>query len=197
MKYILTLAIIGLAVSAWAQDNKKYGSVALTANATAYPFSYLAGYTQNPLHPGVELTYGKNFVQKGKHDWFREFKLGYFYHQYLQHGIPLYINYGYRYHFTKKFHAEAAGGAGYLHSISEPELLEQGENGEYKNAKGIGKPQLMAAVTLGLGYTVANWRLFIQYQARVQTPFIKSYVPVLPYDQLALGFSLPLGAKKK
>jgi hypothetical protein len=27
--------------------------------------------------------------------------------------IPLYMNWGYSYHFTKKFHAEAAGAVGY------------------------------------------------------------------------------------
>jgi hypothetical protein len=196
MRKLLILCVILITIQAQAQQ-KKYVAVALTTNATSYPFSYLAGYTQNPIHPGFELTYGKNFSVKGKHDWFREFKLGYFYHQYVQHGIPIYINYGYRYHFSKHFHAEAAAGAGYLHSISEPELLEQDDNGEYVNGKGIGKPQFMAALTIGLGYHIGTSRIFLQYQARIQTPFIKSYVPILPYDQLALGLSMPLTYKKK
>jgi len=33
--------------------------------------------------------------------------------------------------------------------------------------------------------------VFLQYTQRVQAPFINSYVPILPYNTMALGFVMP------
>jgi hypothetical protein len=91
---------------------------------------------------------------------------------------------------------DAAIGAGYLHSIATTDVLKL-EDGEYVNAKGIGRPQIMVAVTFGAGYNVKmnktdSLRIFLQYQARAQLPFNDDYVPILPYNQIALGFSIPI-----
>ncbi|HLO79675.1 MAG TPA: hypothetical protein VK166_01880 [Chitinophagaceae bacterium] len=195
MKYLISLGLILLCITSQAQ--KKYHlSFALTNNASSYPFQYLAGYVENPLHPGFELGYGKTWGRKKHHEWFGELKLGYFYHQFVQHGIPIYFNGGYRYMFNHRFSMDAALGAGYFHSIATTDVLKL-ENGEYVNAKGIGRPQIMAAVTLGAGYHIKmnktdSLRLFLQYQARVQLPFNDDYVPVLPYNQIAIGVSIPI-----
>jgi hypothetical protein len=195
MKHVIILGLVLFCVSAQAQ--KKYHfSFAVTNNASSYPFQYMAGYFENPLHPGFELGYGKTMGKKKHHEWFGEFKLGYFYHQFVQHGIPIYFNGGYRYHFPHRFSMDAAIGAGYFHSIATTEVLKL-EDGEYVNAKGIGRPQIMAAVTFGVGYNVKmkntdSLRLFFQYQARAQLPFNDDYVPILPYNQIALGFSIPI-----
>ncbi len=71
-------------------QNKNYLSIAFTDQATSYPFTILAGYFTEPIHPGIEFSWGKNFKEKPAHDWFREFRLGYFYHRFVQHGISLY-----------------------------------------------------------------------------------------------------------
>ncbi len=183
-------------------QNKNQLTIALTDNASAYPFTIFAGYFKAPVHPGVEFGWSRNFREKKKHDWFRDVKLGYFYHRFVQHGIPLYVSYGYRYKFSKGFNADAALGAGYFHSIAATELLKLDDAGNYKNAKGIGRPQAMAALTIGAGYTFhinkdQPAKLFLQYQARIQTPFVKSYVPILPYNQAAIGVSFLFPSKKK
>lgn len=183
-------------------QNKDQLSIALTDNASAYPFSTFAGYFHAPIHPGIELGWSRNFREKKKHDWFRDVKLGYFYHRFVQHGIPLYVNYGYRYKFSKRFNADAALGAGYFHSIAAVEVLKLDDAGNYKNAKGIGRPQAMAALTIGTGYIFQinkdqPVKLFLQYQARIQTPFVKSYVPILPYNQAAIGVSFLFPSTKK
>jgi hypothetical protein len=195
MKQIIILGLVLFCSSVQAQ-NKHHLSFAVTNNASSYPFQYMAGYFENPLHPGFELGYGKTSGRKKHHEWFGELKLGYFYHQFVQHGIPIYFNGGYRYHFSHRFSMDAAIGAGYLHSIATTDVLKL-EDGEYVNAKGIGRPQIMVAVTFGAGYNVKmnktdSLRIFLQYQARAQLPFNDDYVPILPYNQIALGFSIPI-----
>ncbi len=183
-------------------QSKNQLTFALTDNASAYPFTIFAGYFKAPAHPGVEFGWSRNFSEKKKYDWFRDVKLGYFYHRFVQHGIPLYVNFGYRYKFSKGLSADAALGVGYFHSIAATELLKLDDAGNYKNAKGIGRPQAMAALTIGTGYIFKvnkdqPVKLFLQYQARIQTPFVKSYVPILPYNQAAIGVSFLFPSKKK
>lgn len=198
MKRIFYLMLI-CSLTATAQKSQVY-SISVTNNATAFPYGILKGYFTAPVHPGIELGWNQTLSKKKKHDWFRGVHVGYFYHRFVQHGIPLYVDYGYRYKAGKAFQASAALGAGYFHSIPAVEVLKN-ENGEYRNAKGIGRPQAMVAFTLGAGYTIPvkdqPLTLFINYQVRLQTPFVKSYVPVLPYNQVAVGASLPLKKTSK
>jgi len=183
-------------------QNKNYLSIAFTDQATAYPFTILAGYFTEPIHPGIEFSWGKNFKEKPAHDWFREFRLGYFYHRFVQHGISLYAGYGYRYKFSKKLVADASLGVGYFHSIAATEVLKSDANGNYKNAKGIGRPQIMGELSFGGGYIFQlknkqPLKCFLQYQARIQAPFVNSYVPILPYNQFAIGVSFSIAPIKK
>lgn len=200
MRHFLIMLLIVGALPLSAQKTKQF-SFALTNNASAYPYAIFARYFSEPVHPGFEAGWHKTLKQKKKHDWFRDVKIGYFYHRFIQHGIPLYVNYGYRYKFTGSFCADAALGAGYFHSIPATEVLKKDDNGNYTNAKGIGRPQAIVAFTLGTGYTFKlkeqPLKLFLHYQVRLQTPFVKSYVPILPYNQVAFGtvFNFKTGKK--
>jgi hypothetical protein len=180
----------------------EYLTFAFTDQASAYPFSTFFGFFKEPVHPGFEAGWNQTIKEKKKHDWYREFKLGYFYHRFVQHGLPVYVNYGYRYKFSKEVSAEAALGGGYFHSIPATEVLKLQDDGEYKNAKGIGRPQVLIAFTMGAGYHFhfrnnQPIKLFLQYQQRIQTPFVRSYVPILPYNQIAVGVSIPKFSTKK
>ena len=199
MKYFLTLGMMILCLTSSAQK-ERYLSLALTNSGSSYPFQYLAGYFENPLHPGFEVGLGRTSGIKKHHEWFGELTVGYSYHQFVQHGILVYFNGGYRYHFNHRFSLDATLGAGYFHSIATTDVLKL-ENGEYEDAKGIGRPQLMAALGFSAGYRVKinktdSARIFFQYLSRVQLPFNEEYVPVLPYNQIALGIAVPLKSKK-
>jgi hypothetical protein len=52
----------------------------------------------------------------------------------------------------------------------------------------------MSGFSLGVGKKIApsGLLLFIQYQQRVQFPFIKSYVPLLPSNIGMAGVKIPL-----
>ena len=166
---------------------------------TANPFSKLGSLATGIQNPGMEFGYQFNWRNKKKHDWYQEIKLAYFYQRFVQHAIPLYTDVGYRYKFSQKWTAQATIGAGYMHSIPATAQLKLQSNGEYKNGKGIGRMQAVGVFNIGASHTLNPTKpvtLFITYQQMLQMPFINSYVPLLPYNNLLLGISISLKSKK-
>lgn len=197
--FVLGLLLFDFSTSA---QSKSSITFVLTGQATAYPFGKFIGMFNGPFHPGAEIGWSKTIRMQPRHEWFREFKAGYFYHRFVQHGIPLYLHYGIRYKVVERFQLSAALGAGYFHSIPATAVYKLNENGDYVNAKGIGRPQTMAAFTLGASYRInadaSNPVLVLWlYQQRLQMPYVRSYVPLLPYVQMAWGVSFPFNKIEK
>ncbi len=202
MKSVIYLLMFLLFSELASAQPKKEISVAFVNTASAYPFSQFGKLFSGIEHPGVELGYGFNRKTKAKHDWFQDFKVSYFYHRFVQHGIQLYSDIGYRYKFSNLLSAQVALGAGYMQSIPATAKLKLSSNGEYKNDKGIGRAQALAVANISIGYTInpaskKPAKVFITYQQFLQTPFVKAYVPILPYNSLLIGCSIPLPTHKK
>jgi len=180
---------------AYGQKKDKQISFALTNSHTAYPFASFSKLFSGPYHPGVELGYGFNWTNKKKHDWYQAFRLGYFYHRFVQHSIPLYTQIGYRYKPWTRMNFNTALGAGYMHSIPATAVLKMNSNGDYEKAKGVGRAQAILNFSVGGRYTINKKTdapsIFLQYTQQLQAPFINSYVPLLPYNTMALGLSIP------
>lgn len=196
MKKMLPVVLLVLSFPACAQRQPEL-IIAVTNNNTAFPFSKFSALFKTPFHPGVEVGYGFNWKTAPKHDWFQTLKAGYFYHRFAQHAIPVYTQAGYRYKFGEHLRLSAALGAGYLHSIPATAVLKRTADGNYENGKGIGRSQALANLTFGLHYAWLWHRqkpvaAFFAYQQQLQAPFVKSYVPLLPYNNLALGVSISL-----
>lgn len=202
-KYFILLLFTGLLIRLPAQKpGNKYISVAVLNTQTDLPFSRFTGLFYKAFHPGIEFSFGKNFSVKTKHDWYYDFRLAYFYHRFVQHGIPIYSNLGYRYKFHSHWSVSVEAGGGYLHSIPATAKLRLTENGDYENDKGVGRVQVNACFGIGAGYELhpsspTSLKLFINYQQRLQMPFVKSYVPVLPYNSFLIGLSKPVFRKSK
>lgn len=200
MKQLLITSIIALLIITANAQKQKYLAIATFNTQTDLPFGKFAGMFSKVYHPGIEATWGKNFSIKKKHDWFWDLRAAYFFHRFVQHGIPLYTNIGYRYKFTNRISADVAIGGGYMQSIPATAKLKLDANGDYKNNKGIGRVQAIAAFGIGAGYTIypstnKPLKFFINYQQRIQMPFVKSYVPLLPYNSFMIGISKPLRKK--
>jgi hypothetical protein len=195
MRNFVLLLLFFLPLAVWCQRKEKHISFAVTNSHSAYPFASFSHLFSGPFHPGVELGYGFNWTTGKKHDWYGAFRLGYFHHRFVQHGIPLYTQLGYRYKPGSRVHFNAAIGAGYLHSIPGTAVLKMNSNGDYEKSKGIGRPQALFNLAVGGRYALSTKAgapyVFLQYTQQLQTPFINSYVPLLPYNQMALGLSLP------
>jgi hypothetical protein len=177
---------------------KKYSldhiSLALTNNHSAYPFSSFSKLVTGTWHPGFEMGTGFNWSERKKHDWYQEFKLGYFYHQFIQHGIPLYTNVGYRYKFSKHWNAQTGLGAGALFSIPDQDRYKLNDDGNYEKISSL-RIQGMFVFNIGVGYKMELTKkfpleTFLTYQQRIQTPYVPSYVPLLPYNSLMLGVKM-------
>ena len=202
MKFLLMacLVVTSLLASAQSRQEKNIG-LSFTNNNTAKPFQKFSSLFSDVLHPGFRVSYGFNWRTKQKHDWFQQFHAGYFYHRFVQHAIPLYTDFGYRYKILPAVHLSAAIGAGYMHSIPATAVLEADEEGNYSNAKGIGRPQAIATFTLEARYNFTagtnKAALFFNYQQLLHTPFIKSYVPLLPYNAAAIGLAFYLKSENK
>lgn len=182
------------------QQKEHHFSIAFVNTNSAAPFGKLARLFGENYHPGFEIGDSFNWKTGKKHDWFQNLKAGYFSHRFIQQSILLYTEAGYRYKLNNRFSAEVAAGAGYLHSIPATQVYKSDGNGNYKNAKGIGRPQAMADLSLGAGYQLLRskrrpLKLILHYQQRLQFPFVKSYVPLLPYNSIIIGISAPFHKK--
>ena len=181
---------------------KKEYSIAIMNAQTAMPFDKFSALVYKDLHPGIEAGFGFNWKTKAKHDWYQEFKAGYFFHRFVQHSIPVYTNFGYRYKFSRTLSITNSIGAGYLHSIPATSKFKLNQNGEYENNIGAGRMQAMLIYSVGMGYILKSAterpvKLFMSYQQRLQLPFVKSYVPILPYNSFTIGISKSLKRKNK
>jgi hypothetical protein len=199
MKYFFTLLALLFVVSVTGQQNK-YISAAVVSTQTDYPFGKFAALIGRPLHPGIEFGYGKNINAKTNKEWFLELRLGYFFHRFVQHGIPVTVNFGYRHRVGNHFTFQASLGGGYMQSIPATGKFKLDDNGEYQRNKGAGRMQAVASFSLGAGYTIKPkaqipYTVFSRYEQRLQFPFIKSYVPLLPYNSFHLGVQRPLHKK--
>ena len=169
--------------------------VAVFNAGNAMPFSNFGKLVTGPYHPGIELGGGFAWSTKKRHDWFQDFNLSYFYHRFVQHAIPLNTEFGYRYKFPKIFSLHSAVGAGYMHAVPATGVYKLSDDGRYSNAKGIGRPQANATFAVGLGIDAnktsrRHLRIFVDYKERLQFPFVKSYVPLLPYNNILVGISV-------
>lgn len=197
MKKIFTIAALAfINLSAVAQQST-YVTASAYNTQNAVPFGKFYGLFKGVMHPGIELGYGKDIWQRSKHFWFLEMKLGLFYHRYVQFGIPLYLDFGYDHAIAGGVSLKASVGAGYMHSIPAAEKFKLNSAGEYKNNKGIGRMQAIATFGLGLSYRLKSTAtghtvIFTNYQQRIQFPFVKSYVPLLPYNSFMIGMHVPV-----
>jgi len=202
MKPIIPFLFLFFFVStASAQKRQKEWSLAVMNTQSAMPFGKFAGMFSDQFHPGVEGGIGFNWKTKPKHDWFQEFKAGYFFHRFVQHAIPVYADFGYRYKFSKRLASGVMIGVGYLHSIPATAKLKLDNNGEYANNKGIGRMQAMAALGLQITFTMnpkarRPFNIFSRYQQQIQMPFVKSYVPLLPYNSFMIGLARTITSRK-
>lgn len=199
MKQIIFISILFFCcrINVYSQKHKlDHISIAATTLHTDFPFSSFSHLFTKEFHPGFEAGSGFSWKTKPKHDWFQTFKLGYSYHRFVQHTITLYSELGYRYKFFKTFSAEASLGAGYLHAISAEKIFVLQDDGTYKKKANWGRPQAMISFSACIRKKISSFgTLLLNYQQRLQFPFIKSYVPLLPTDMMMLGIQFPLHSK--
>ena len=190
MKTRLFIVLCLLSTSAFAQ--RKFNQFTIeTGNAvSAMPFVGAPQLFYTNYHPCFTFGSRLTWTEKGKHAWEQSVNIGYMYHRFVQHTIPLFTEIIYRYNFNTRFSMNAHAGAGYLHSIPDAERFELNDQGEYEKIKNPGRAQGMVRVAISAGYGITeNLRLTLNYGVIGQMPFVKSYVPLLPYNTIQFGIA--------
>jgi hypothetical protein len=201
MKALLLILLILLTHTGHAQTSPRR---ALTAsvfnNAIAFPFSGRAGVFHKPLHPGLSLGYSKRINHHDHHQLSAAIKTAYFYQQFVQHGIQVYPELDYSYRFRFGVGAGLRLGGGYMLSIPDVEQFRLNDHGEYERIRPL-RSAFVFSLSPVIGYDLSrNLPLpvyaFVQYQLFFQTPFVRSYAPVLPNAALHVGAYIYLRDKK-
>jgi len=199
MKTVCSIVLFVVSVcQATAQTFKaQYVSLAISNNAPAKPFEKFGGFFTQNFHPGIEAAYRFEWSAGKKHAWFQDIQASYFYHRFVQHGISLYTDAGYRYKFNRHLAADGSLGIGGVLSIPATANLSLNNKGEYEYSQSAARLQAIVPLSISVSYIIdpsakRPVELFWKYQQRVQFGFIKEYVPVLPYSSLSLGVALQL-----
>ena len=196
-KYLLVLSLLCAYVIASAQQSKrpKYITAAFINAHTAKPFGSFSRLLTSDFHPGLEIGAGMNWATKEKHDWFQEVRFSYFYHRFVHHSLSFYTEGGYRYKFPKGFAMEARVGGGFSRVIVANQVFTDVDEKERYTKIVAGRSQAIITTSFGVSKVIIkekNLKAFFQYQQRIQTPFVQSYIPLLPYNIAMLGVNIPL-----
>ncbi len=202
-KCMFLLPFLGFISAALGQQAKKekYLVACFTNAHTAKPFASFSSLFSKEVHPGFEFGAGINWKSNTRHDWFQEARLGYFYHRWVQHSLALYTEFGYRYKLPKQFALEARLGGGYTRVIVANQVFSDGFSKDRQYTKiTSGRSQAIVTTSFGVRKQISKERgtkVFFQYQQRLQTPFVQSYIPLLPYNMGMAGITIPLHSKTR
>lgn len=199
-KYILLLSCCLLfQLSYGAKRPLLYWGVAANNFVSAKPISGFSKMFYSQFHPGITISTGFNWKEKPKHNLMQTFKAGYFSHRFIQRSIMLYTEFGYRSKLGSNIGLSVALGGGYLHMIPATQQFKMNADGTWEQMKLKSRPQGMISFSMGVDYKInaAGWRTFIRYQNMLQTPFVPGYVPLLPYNVLHVGVTVPVSVLKK
>lgn len=211
----MLLLILPLTINAQSWKTKPF-SVSVLNNATLLPLKSLTAPFNQPLHPGVALGYEfgwketirnpmfqntNTFSLGGKEVYtgkiFQDVSLAYYYHRYVNHAFALTTHAGYR-KYIRKFTAEISLHIGYLHSQLLTDRLMR-RDGMWVKGFNPARGYFVAGAGVGLGYDAGYRynvrRVFVNYDFRLQMPFVKNYVPVLPNGIVSVGMQFTLFKK--
>jgi hypothetical protein len=195
-KFILLIFLVFPAIITAQAWKSKPVSISVLNNATLLPPASLTATFNQPIHPGLTIAYEFGWKETDKHKWFQNAGISYFYHRYVYQAILLNTQAGYRWK-IKNFSIEGYLQAGYMHAFLLTDRAVLQSDGTYKAKKGFGKPQFIGGAGVGFGYNLGDniriRRIFINYDVRLQMPFVKSYVTLLPNGALSLGMQFNLG----
>lgn len=197
MKTLYFILLLLSAGPGLADGRNKQLSFTMSDNAPAKPFGKLSGFFTQNFNPGFKDGYGIIWKVSEKHEQFGDISAGHFYHHFLQHGLSLYTNIGYRYKFNKYISADASPGIGtmpYIRDTSNEVLNQKNECEKNCNAAHM---QTIALLSVSISYTIDSAvnkpvKISTRYQRKIQFTFIREYVPMLPYNSLSFGIIISL-----
>ncbi len=182
--FLATLLFLGNK-EAYSQIGKKAIRISLANEAIALPN---ANPFSGPIHPALFLGY--DAIVKSKNHWQTAFgfDLGFFHQRLSENALMLDATYskGYRIGpITPKF----LFGLGYKHSMPTSEVYKF-EDGEYKKATFLGKPQFNTKLGFGLEYAInQQYSLMADCRMMVALPY-SDLLPFSPHTFTGFGLKI-------
>ena len=196
---LVMVLLLAIALPLSAQRGSKPFLISVFNTGSQLPGSGALGVFTTPIHPGMmigtEIFYNKHLANH----WFQTARLGAFHHKHAQTALQIYTEAGYRRIFGRHFGTELRLGGGYVLAAPHTEVFEL-VGDVYQEKMNPGRSMAMLGGAFGLSY-LPNYpfrklRFFLDYQFALQLPFVREYVPMLPYTSLHLGTSISLARKK-
>lgn len=171
----------------------QYYRFAISNSHTAKPLGSFLSLVHKEFHPGFEISRGKILKHSNTHQWLGELTLSYLYHRWVQQNLAVSANGSYRRLLGECWAASVKLGAGYQLSMPADKVYAITNEG-LKEKGHVLRSQVIAAFAIGADRKISakGAKIFMEYQQKIQTPFIKEYVPLLPYNTLLLGVIIPI-----
>lgn len=192
-KQLLPFLFCGLfGLSGYAQDAL---SVSLFNHASSLPGGNWAG----AIHPGLDVAVITHWKSREKTERSIYWHASYYYHRLVHHGILLYGEYNWQKRILGNLGFGLAGGAGYQHTFENHQIFSLNPSGKYERSTRAGKAHAHLSLAVKLKYTLAKSSIepFLQYRFRLITPFVKTYVPLLPAESIHIGTYFPINIKRE
>lgn len=184
---ILTVLLTFFTFHGFAQ--KSAVSFSFFSHATSLPGGTWAG----AVHPGLDIGLQTRLREKENSRTFLTWKLGYYYHRLVHHGLQIYGEYNWDFKLFRGLRLGVAGGLGYLHTFEKHEIFKLEDSGDYRRVGRLGKAHAQISIASGLLYQASSlFQPFIQYRFRMVTPFVREYVPLLPATSIHIGLYVPI-----
>jgi hypothetical protein len=188
----LVLALLLSLSNTQAQSNRaifvKTGNI-----QTAMPFSSFDVMFTEVFRPYIEVGYSLRLKGYTKSALWLDGHLGYFNHRFVQQALPLHVHLRYQHQIAQKTGLRASLGGGYTHAFPFEGRYRTNESGDYESVGGLGRAQAGFGLMVGASHKLTEkFELSLEYRILFQTPFVKSYVPLLPFEMLQLGLTYHL-----
>ncbi|MBL7811856.1 MAG: hypothetical protein JNL57_06495 [Bacteroidetes bacterium] len=201
MKQLTLLLLLTAALPLSAQHREWRGGALLSNQVVSFPVTGFPSVFRSAIHPGLD-GYLETRLNKKEHNQFvLQLGLGVLYHRFFQTAIKLYPWLDYRYAPKGPWKVSVGLGAGYQHSFPAYGILRKNAAGEWVQIPAWhGRPQFIAGAGLGVSRAMQSddpdgIRWEFRLRSSIQTPFAKSYIPMIPYNSVMLGLSLPVQCK--
>jgi hypothetical protein len=161
-------------------------------NHSALPFHSFSRLAYKDLNPG--FSFGPNKSIFHSKNTVLGLRVHYFNLQKVQHSISISAELGYSLTLPAGFFITPNIGIGVMQAFSPGKVFKLNDEGEYVTKRNFGRTQVLLFINERLEKQITNKgkRAFLSYQQSLQAPFINEYVPLLPFNSLSVGLSIPI-----
>lgn len=192
MKKLFVLCFSFFCCQCFAQKKPLFNSwhFSVSNNHSSLPFHSFTKLAYKDFNPGFSFGPNKNIFHSQKA--FLGLRVYYFNLQKVQHSITISAEAGYQIKLPAGFYFYPNIGAGVMQAFTEGKTFELDSEGDYSKKTNYGRTQVVVILNerLEKRITTKGHSIFLTYQQSLQAPFIKEYVPLLPFNSLSLGVSI-------